>query len=81
MLPSIATRLNVAIKNLFTGSSLGDGSIFLEMLAPFRAAKNRARQTRLLNRRSATRDQLDQQYNDRYHEKNVDEPAQGVRAY
>jgi hypothetical protein len=76
MLPSIATRLSVAIKNLFTGSSLANGSVFQETLA-----HRRGPNPRLLNSGPATRDQLDQQHNDGYHEKNVDEAAHGVRTY
>jgi hypothetical protein len=78
MLPSIATRLSVAIKNLFTGSSLGDSMCYKRRLCFAGLLRSN---TQLLNSRPATRDQLDNQYNDGYHEKNVDEPAQGVRAY
>jgi hypothetical protein len=35
----------------------------------------------LLNSGPATRDQLDYQHDNRYHEKNVDEAAHGVRTY
>jgi hypothetical protein len=72
MQPSSATRLNVAIKNLFTCSSLGDGSTY-EYCPGFTRPQQNS-----LDRRPATGDQLNQQYNDCNNEKNVDVTAQGV---